>query len=132
MRALGALCSALLFQPWLSSAWAEDEVVLTARPGLCVLKDATTKECVMGVRLDWRGPQGDYCLHQAGVEEPLACWQQQARGGHDAALASAEDVVYRLRRVPSDYPVAQISVRVLSLAQRHPSRHRRRHAWAPL
>lgn len=131
-RARGLCVFYALALALVATARAEDAVVLTARPGLCVLKDTASTECVMGVRLEWRGPLGDYCLHEAGVAEPLACWRQQPHGQHDAALASSEDVTYSLRRTPSEEVAAEISVRVLSVAQRRPTRHRRRHAWAPL
>ncbi len=111
---------------------ASDELVLTARPGLCILKDPDTQECVMGVALSWQGPAGNYCLHQSGVAEPLACWTGQSAGQLQSRLASEDDVAYWLQVPPSDEHLAQILVRVVSLAQRRPERRRRRHAWTPL
>ena len=113
-------------------AQEEDQVVLTARPGLCVLKDTATKKCVMGVLLEWRAPTGTYCLHQKGVEEPLKCWQQQSEGAHRQALVASADVMFALHSAPQGPLLAEVPVRVLSLAQRRPERRRRRHAWAPL
>ena len=119
----------LLFLPLFSSA---DEVVLTARPGLCILKDPESQACVMGVQLDWSGPVGDYCLYDSTASAPLACWQQREGASHAAELASRDDVAYWLERGASDERLAEVSVRVLSLAQRRPERRRRRHAWTPL
>ncbi len=113
-------------------ASAADEPVLTARPGLCILQDAETRECVMGVELTWRGPAGDYCLYQSALAEPLACWTGQDQGQLKARLASEDDVAYWLQVPPSDERMAQVIVRVVSLAQRRPERRRRRHAWTPL
>ena len=110
----------------------EESVVLTARPGLCVLKDARTRECVMGVVLEWRAPTGNYCLAQAGKRSPLKCWQQQHEGTHKEALAASSDVVFSLNEKDTSTTLAQVPVRILSLAQKRPERRRRRHAWAPL
>lgn len=109
-----------------------ESVVLTARPGLCVLKEASTKACVMGVVLEWRAPAGDYCLYREGKQGPLKCWEKAIAGSHKEALAASSDVMFSLHDRPGEEPVAQVPVRVLSLAQKRPERRRRRHAWAPL
>ncbi|CAA0081497.1 Uncharacterised protein [Halioglobus japonicus] len=111
---------------------AQDEIVLTARPGLCILKEPQTRQCVMGVELSWRGPVGDYCLYQSVVQEPLACWAGKAAGELQSRLVSEEDVTYWLQRTLSQEHLAEVVVRVVSLAQRRPQNRRRRHAWTPL
>ena len=120
---------ALLFA---AEAAAQDEPVLTARPGLCILKDPETRQCVMGVELSWRGPMGDYCLYQSVVREPLACWEEQSAGELQSRLVSEQDVTYWLQRATSEEQLAKVVVRVVSLAQRRPQTRRRRHAWTPL
>lgn len=105
--------------------------MLTARPGLCILKDPQSQQCVMGVELSWRAPSGDYCLHHSSDPEALFCWQDAVAGEHRTKLASREDVDYWLQRGASETHLAEITVRIVSLAQRRPER-RRRHAWAPL
>ena len=107
------------------------EPVLSARPGLCIMQDADSQECVMGVELSWRGPAGSYCLYHSNAAAPLRCWDNSTEGTHSTELASREDVSYWLQRPPADEHLAEITVRVVSLAQRRPER-RRRHAWAPL
>ena len=109
-----------------------EQAVLTARPGLCILKDPETRECRMGVALSWTAPQGDYCLFQSASSDALACWTRETSGEHRTELVSEEDVAYWLQRGESPEHLAEISVRVLSLAQRRPQNRRRRHAWTPL
>ena len=114
-------------------AAAAEELVLTARPGLCILQQADTRQCVMGVELKWRGPVGDYCLYQSGAGgAPLDCWRDEGAGELRTRLASEQDVAYWLQVPASKERLAQITVRVVSLAQRRPERRRRRHAWTPL
>jgi DUF3019 family protein len=115
-----------------TEAAAQDEPVLTARPGLCILKDPETRQCVMGVELSWRGPVGDYCLYQSVVREPLACWEDESTGELQSRLVSEQDVTYWLQRTMSEEHLAEVVVRVVSLAQRRPQTRRRRHAWTPL
>lgn len=115
-----------------TQATAQDETVLTARPGLCILKDPETRQCVMGVALSWRGPVGDYCLYQSVIREPLACWEDVSAGELQARLISEQDVTYWLQRGTSGEHLAEVVVRVVSLAQRRPQTRRRRHAWTPL
>jgi len=117
---------------WPLSVLAQEEPVLTARPGLCILEDPETRECVMGVELTWRGPVGDYCLYQSEVEKPLACWSGESSGELKSRLVSEQDVAYWLQLPPQEEHLAEIVVRVVSLAQRRPERRRRRHAWTPL
>jgi hypothetical protein len=109
-----------------------DGPVLSARPGLCILQDPESKQCVMGVELNWHGPEGNYCLYDSTRSHPLACWQSSSTGEHSTELASRQDVAYWLQQDDSDSRLAEISVRIVSLAQRNPERRRRRHAWTPL
>jgi hypothetical protein len=109
------------------------EPVLTARPGLCILKDPDRPNCVMGIELEWRAElQGDYCLHHSAGSAPLACWETSRAGVHQTNLQSRKDVSYWLVRGRRGDPLALITVRVLSLAERNPDRRRRRHVWSLL
>ena len=117
-----------------TSALAEQDVVLTAKPGLCILQDASTSQCWVSVELSWRAATaGDFCLHHSlAPTEPLACWENASQQMHVAELVSRENVRYWLQRDASTEPLAPVTVRVLSLAQRQPNRRRRRHAWTLL
>ncbi len=128
----GAVLLTVLWLCFNPVALADDRLVLTARPGLCILPDADTPQCVMGVALEWRGPTGDYCLYQSGRREPLACWEGSRAGESQARVASPQDVSFWLQEEGSVQALAQITVRVVRLAQQRPERRRRRHAWAPL
>jgi hypothetical protein len=87
----------------------------------------------MGVELSWRAAApGDYCLHDSLSEQPLACWQQLPEGSHHGELISREDVQYWLQRPGDSTRLAEITVRVVSVAKRGPQRRRRRHPWSVL
>ena len=110
------------------------EPVLTARPGLCILERPEAERCVMALDLEWQSAvAGSYCLHYSLAEqEPLHCWPEATSGQHHSELSSREDVSYWLQFKPSAEHLAQIRIRVVSLAQRNPERRRRRHVWSVL
>lgn len=107
-----------------------DDIVLIAKPGLCILQDAAVSSCLVAVELSWDARQSDdYCLHHSTDSQPLACWQAEQQGQHIAQLVSRENVNYWMQKRDSREKLAPVTVRVLSLAQRQPNRRRRRHAW---
>lgn len=113
-----------------SAATAAEEMVLTARPGLCIVKDAATSACLASVELSWQAPTADnYCLHSSLEATHLACWDGATTGKHVTELVSRDDVRYWMQRPGSEQELAPVTVRILSLAQKQPNRRRRRHAW---
>lgn len=108
------------------------EVVLTARPGLCLVETIDDEPCVMSVLLDWQAlTPGDFCLyHSADDELPLQCWNMSQNGGLRHHLSSREHVQYWLKRAGNDKRLAPITVRVVGVNQRNPKRRRRRHPWS--
>lgn len=110
-----------------------DEVVLTARPGLCILQDPELSECMMALELKWNAARdSDLCLYHSRADAPLQCWSSVSNGRFLSKLTSHEDVSYWLQRSHADQQLARITVRVVSLAQRNPARRRRRHVWSVL
>jgi hypothetical protein len=109
------------------------EVVLTARPGLCILQDTELSECVMALDLKWNAARNsDFCLYHSRADAALQCWSGTSSGHYLSELASHEDVSYWLQHPGIDQQLAKITVRVVSLAQRNPVRRRRRHVWSVL
>jgi hypothetical protein len=97
------------------------------------LQQADAEQCVMAVELAWNSEaSGSYCLYHSVSEAPLRCWEELRQGQHHSELSSREDVHYWLQRAPSQEHLAEITVRVVSLAQRNPERRRRRHVWSVL
>ncbi|PID54793.1 MAG: hypothetical protein CR978_02210 [Gammaproteobacteria bacterium] len=116
---------------WVKQAIAA-EVVLTARPGVCLLDTIDDKPCVMSVLLEWHAlDAGDYCLYTSVNEgEPLRCWQQSKRGAARHHLSAKEHVQYWLTRGEHSRRLAPITVRIVGVNQRNPKRRRRRHPWS--
>ncbi|MFK7977807.1 MAG: DUF3019 domain-containing protein [Halioglobus sp.] len=109
---------------------AQEDMVLTARPGLCILKDPSMAACIVNVQLNWQAKEaGSFCLHSSTQTEPLHCWRDAKSGEHTAELASKADVKYWMQAADSTRELAPVIVRILSVAQKQPNRHRRRHAW---
>lgn len=112
---------------------AYSDPILTAKPGLCIIQDKQELNCTMALELKWNASEeADYCLYHSAAPEPLQCWQSARQGQFHAQLSSSEDTSYWLQRPENQQHLAQITVRVLSLAQRHPERRRRRHIWSVL
>jgi len=109
------------------------EPVLSARPGLCILKDEDSAICEMAVELIWNSALADsFCLHSSATASSLRCWRSAREGQHHFELSSREGVEFWLQRPSSDIKLAQITLRIVSLAQRNPQRRRRRHVWSVL
>jgi hypothetical protein len=122
---LGLLLSAPLY--------AQTDPVLSARPGLCILQEAAADACVMAVELEWQSTSpAAYCLYHSLTPEPLQCWQNALTGILQSQLNSRVDVSYWLQLAPANNHLAEINIRVVSLAQRNPERRRRRHVWSVL
>ena len=105
----------LALLPLAGAATPAQDVVLTARPGLCILQDVDARRCVMGVELAWRGPPAEYCLYSSVAPAPLHCWETAAQGEWHTRLDSGQDVAYWLQRPRVRERLAQVTVRVLSL-----------------
>lgn len=120
----------LLTLTFCAQASALEEMVLTARPGLCILKDPSMAACIVNVQLNWQANSaGAFCLHASNREQPLQCWQNVKSGEHIAQLASRQNVRYWMQAADSSRQMAPVTVRILSVAQKQPNRSRRRHAW---
>ena len=118
-----------------SSARAEgaSDPVLTAKPGLCILKNEDNAICEMAVELIWNSAVADsFCLHSSLSASPLQCWRTVREGQHHFELSSPEGVEFWLQRPSTDTKLAQITLRIVSLSQRNPQRRRRRHVWSVL
>jgi hypothetical protein len=120
---------------WGSSARAdgESEPVLTARPGLCILKEQDSSNCEMTVKLIWNTAVKDsFCLYSSVSERSLQCWAAAREGQHHFELSSPQGVEFWLQRPNSNTKLAKITLRIVSLSQRNPQRRRRRHVWSVL
>lgn len=110
------------------------EILLTARPGLCLVEKIDDKPCVMSVLLDWRAVlRADYCLYQSVQDEqPIQCWESSEQGQLRHNLSSRDNVTYWLQLAGSERRLAPITVRIVGVQQRNPLRRRRRHPWSLL
>lgn len=128
-RAYAAL---LMVGSWLAPfAAAQSEPVLTARPGVCIVTDPAAPQCQMALDLMWNSAlRNTYCLYSSIHSAAMRCWAGAREGRHHFELASEESVRFWLQRPPAITPMAEITVRVVRLAQRNPERRRRRHVWS--
>lgn len=109
------------------------EPILTARPGLCILKEEGDSNCEMAVELIWNTAVSDnFCLYSSASVGALQCWQAAREGQHHFELSSPQGVEFWLQRRGSEKKLAKITLRIVSLSQRNPQRRRRRHVWSVL
>lgn len=103
-------------------------VELTIQPSLCILERGETL-CRDQVQVRWQSADiYNVCLFEAGINEPLSCWEESRSGQFDSLLEAQDDIHFQLIEMVDRRVIASQAFEVVADAQRY--RRRRRNPWS--
>lgn len=109
----------------------DNQILLSARPGVCIIAEVNNKPCEMALNLIWKSRQlVDLCLYSSTQTQAHQCWSRTQQGSFHFQFESKIDVQFWLQKPEVSQRLELIEVRVLSLTKRKPERRRRRHVWS--
>jgi hypothetical protein len=121
----------LNFNSGFSDEIDDNQILLSARPGVCIIGESNNKPCEMALNLIWKSRQSvDLCLYSSIQNNTHKCWSRAEYGSFHFQFESKIDVQFWLQKPEATERLELIEVRVLSLTKRKPERRRRRHVWS--
>lgn len=121
----------LNFNSGFSDEIEDNKILLSARPGVCIIAKVTEKPCEMALNLVWKSRRlADLCLYSSTQKQAHQCWSRAQHGSLHFQFESKVDVQFWLQKPEVSQRLELIEVRVLSLTKRKPERRRRRHVWS--
>ncbi len=103
---------------------------LEVQPSICVTH-GSDEPCQMQLTVAWQGESHDVCLHIAGSDTALHCWESTSQGSVELAFHSADDITLQLVRASGGQVLQETQITVVSRDVRD-TRRRRRHVWSIL
>ncbi len=94
---------------------AANEPVLTAQPGVCIVKNFNVDQCEMNLRLFWTSTNEEtYCMYSSTQTDALRCWQGAQNGTHNFDFNSSQSIAFWLQRPLNKTHLSKIKVRIVS------------------